>query len=121
MAKITVMAKKDVWYGTSPETHQLYKKDSVFEIEEKDFSDWHTIKYSVQGKVPFRGAHVKVEAKIVNGKIEFVEVKAEDKEVRPTDEQKAAFEAGRTGTKRGRPKKVKAAAEAAEPVSTDPI
>lgn len=114
MAKITVMAKKDVWYGTSKETHKLYKVGEVFDIDEKDFSDWNTVRYSVQGKVPFRGAHVKVESKIVNGKIEFVEIKAEDKEVRPTEGQKVAFEAGRTGTKRGRPRKAK-------PVTVDPI
>lgn len=94
MAKIKVLAKKDVWYAPNTKVDhegkistdgKLYKKGDAFDVEEKDFSDWNEQKQSKTrdgkpGGITLRGSMVKVEEKIINGTIQYVEIKSQPKE-----------------------------------------
>ena len=93
MAKIKVQAKKDFWYSTevghdkggifSTSNGKYYKKGEVVEIDEKDFSDWNHVIDTKKGGRTVRGAMVQVEEKVLDGKVQYVEVKREAKAEAP--------------------------------------
>lgn len=81
MAKIRVRAMKDIWYetgfvhladGRKISNGRKFRKGDVFEIEEKDFSDFDNVKE--YGSHVVRGSMRRVESKIEGDKIVNVDV-----------------------------------------------